>query len=277
MTDSMEWYWRMRMGLLPRPEDRDALRRIAPELFDLEHEALQALDDERFWGPGAFRQEVGDWLHREGYRQLVTVRDGSCPQQDCPLRLGGRPGQVVGGQSDGEDGAIVIELMTVAGGYKAKANTFYDMARKVHRPKGPVRDILVTDPYIYVDKSEEDAVGGIDNFLAYLACLDIPHSGITIYQPPYAKGKKATSGKIWRRSVEAHGKKNGYGVQFCFFKTLTETRFHDRFYLARHVDGSVSGLFGPSMNGLNDKSFVLVGELETQTLKRLLACLDRWH
>lgn len=280
MTDSMQWFWRMRMGLPPRPEDRDAVRRIAPELFGPEHAALQDFDDDlqgRFWEPGAFRQEVRDWLQQEHYRQLVTVRDGSCPQQDCPLMLGGRPGQVVGGRSGGEDGAIVIELMTVAGGYKAKAGAFYDMARKVHRSKGPISDVLVTDPYIYVDKSEEDTVGGIDNFLGYLDCLDIPRSGITIYQPPYAKGKKATSGAVWRRSVEAHGTKNGYGVQFCFFKTLTETRFHDRFYLARHADGSVSGLFGPSMNSLNDKSFVLVGELEAQTLKRLLACLDRWH
>lgn len=31
------------------------------------------------------------------------------------------------------------------------------------------------------------------------------------------------------------------------------------------------------MNGLNDKSFVLVGELEAPTLKRLQDCLDGWH
>lgn len=65
-------------------------------------------------------------------------------------------------------------------------------------------------------------------------------------------------------------------MRFGFFRTITETRFHDRFYLARHRDGSVSGLFGPSMNGLNDKSFVLVGELEEMTLKRLRSCLNGW-
>ncbi len=140
-----------------------------------------------------------------------------------------------------------------------------------------MKDILVTDPYIYVDKNEEEVVGGIGNFLAYLDCLEIHRSGITMWQPPYAKGKKATSGAIWRRSVASHGKTKGYDVRFSFFKTLTETRFHDRFYLARHADGSVSGLFRPSMNGLNDKSFVLIGELEAQTLKRLLTCLDGWH
>lgn len=76
--------------------------------------------------------------------------------------------------------------------------------------------------------------------------------------------------------MEQHGKRNRFGVRFAFFRTLTETRFHDRFYLARHGDGSVSGLFGPSMNGLNDKSFVLVGELEEMTLRRLRRCIDGW-
>jgi hypothetical protein len=57
---------------------------------------------------------------------------------------------------------------------------------------------------------------------------------------------------------------------------ITGTRFHDRFYLARHRDGSVWGMFGPSMSGLNDKSFVLVGELEEMTRRRLRGCLDGW-
>jgi hypothetical protein len=43
----VEWYWRMRMGLLPHPEDRDALRRIASELFGLEHERLSPTEPER--------------------------------------------------------------------------------------------------------------------------------------------------------------------------------------------------------------------------------------
>ncbi len=139
MSDSMEWYWRMRMGLPPRAEDRDALRRFVPELFGTKHEALRSLDDDvqgRFWDRGAFRREVRDWLRTEDNHPLATVREGSCPQQDCPLRLGGSPGQVISGRSSGEDGSIVIELMTVAGGYKAKASAFYNMVRKVHRPKG---------------------------------------------------------------------------------------------------------------------------------------------
>jgi hypothetical protein len=61
MTDSTEWYWRMQMGLPPRPEDREALRRIAPELFGPNSSNVFKFDDEferRFRNPAAFRQEV---------------------------------------------------------------------------------------------------------------------------------------------------------------------------------------------------------------------------
>jgi hypothetical protein len=277
MTDSLDWYWRMQMGLPARPEDREVLRRIAPELFgrDVGFDQGATNDQDMAWRR-RFREEVREWLGPTDDRPMVTVHEGSCPQRDCPLRLGGKSGQVLAGQphTSQADGALVLELMTVAGGWSAKDKAFYDMARKVHGGKGPIKDLLVTDPYIYLDKSEENTVGGIDNFLRYLDCLDILQSGITIYQPPYAKAKK--SGAVWRRTVGQHGQKRGFGVRFGFFRTMTETRFHDRFYLARHRDGFVSGLFGPSMNGLNDKSFVLVGELEEMTLRRLRGCLDGW-
>ena len=159
--------------------------------------------------------------------------------------------------------------MTVAGGWTSKAGAFFDMARKVHGGKGEIKVLLLTDPYIYVDKSEEDSIGGIDNFLGYLDCLKISRGAeITIQQPPYARGKKAASGAVWCRRVAEHGERGGYNVRFAFFHARSQSRFHDRFYVARHSNGSVSGLFGPSMNGLNDKSFALMGELEGVTLKK---------
>jgi hypothetical protein len=281
MTDSLDWYWRMQMGLPPRSEDREALRRIAPELHSRDRDFGQEPTDDRHldWRR-RFREEVREWLGPSDDRPRVIVREGTCPQHDCPLRLSGKSGRVIDGRSQGDDphdnGTLVLELMTVAGGWSAKAKAFYDMARKVHGGMGPIKDLLVTDPYIYVDKSEENTVGGIDNFLRYLDCLNISRSGLTIFQPPDARGRRASSGAVWRRAVEQHGKQQGFGVRFGFFRTLTGTRFHDRFYLARHRDGSVSGMFGPSMNGLNDKSFVLVGELEEMTLRRLRSCLDGW-
>jgi hypothetical protein len=280
MSDSSEWYWRLHLGLPPRPQDRNTLRRIAPELFGNNHDVVYESGSEfqeRLWDASAFRQELKRWLRTDESRPLVTVRDGSCPQQDCPLKLGGQPGQALDHRTQADNGSVVVELMTVAGGWSVKANALYDMARKVHGGKGPIKELLVTDPFIFLDKSEENTTGGIASFLKYLDCLNIPQSEITIHQPPYAKGKKGASGPLWRRTVAEHGKRKGYKVRFVYFRTITETRFHDRFYLARHADGSVSGLFGPSMNGLNDKSFVLVGELEAMTLKRLRGCLHGWH
>lgn len=279
MTDTMDWFWRMQMGFPPRSEDHEALRRIAPELFARDRDLTSERTSDHPTWQKTFRGEVKLWLGSLDDRIKVTVHEGTCPQRDCPLRLGGKSGQANGRIYRDEaypDGTVVLELMTVAGGWSAKAKTFFGMARQVHNGKGPVKDLLVTDPFIYLDKSEEDTTGGIDSFRQYLDCLDIPQSGITIYQPPYAKGKNTTSGAVWRRAVEQHGRTKGYSVRFGFFRTITETRFHDRFYLVRHRDGSVSGLFGPSMNGLNDKSFVLVGELEEMTLKRLRGCLDGW-
>lgn len=281
MMDSLEWYWRMRLGFPPRSEDHETIRRIAPELFCRGRENIaEPAGDQHTRFKNSFREEIKSWLGTLDDRPRVTVHEGACPQNDCPLGLGGRTRQVsidrTGVESITPEGTAVIELMTVAGGWSAKAKTFFDMARKVHGGKGEVTHLLLTDPYIYLDKSEEDTTGGLDNFRKYLDCLDISRKGLAIYQPPYAKGKRGASGALWRRTIEQHGRTHGYSVRFGFFRTLTNTRFHDRFYLTRHRDGSVSGLFGPSLNGLNDRSFVLVGELEDLTLKRLLSCLDGW-
>ncbi|MGY4227838.1 hypothetical protein ACVMIH_005199 [Bradyrhizobium sp. USDA 4503] len=279
MSNSDDWFWRLRMGLPPRPEDREAIRRIAPELFNGEHWFREPPQQE-FWHAEDFRSDIRSWLATDDPRPLVTVRAGTCAQPDCPLQLG-RPHPGSAGSSSSEaaamSGEIVLELMTVAGGWSAKSNAFLDAARKVHSGKGPAKDLLITDPFIYADKGEEGTVGGINNFLTYLDLLEIPTSGtLTIFQPPFAKGKKAESGWIWRRSVKQHGENRGYKIKFTYFRTKTGTRFHDRFYLVRHRSGEISGLFGPSMNGLNDRSFVLIGELEAATVQRVCSFIDEW-
>jgi hypothetical protein len=167
--------------------------------------------------------------------------------------------------------------MRVAGGFKGKLNMFLNTAQQIHGGKGPAKDLLVTDPYIYFDKGEDGIAGGTNNFLKYLGVLNIPaNETFTIFQPPYAAGDKETMGDIWRTSVKQYGDAHGHKCEFKFFNTKSGTRFHDRFYLARHGNGLVSGLFGPSMSGLTDKSFVLIGELEDMSLKQLCGSIDGW-
>jgi hypothetical protein len=85
MNDSLDWYWRLRMGLPPRPEDREILGRIAPELFGLDGNLMRESDEcqRRLPSAEAFRGAVRRWLRTEDDRPLVTVREGSCPQHDC--------------------------------------------------------------------------------------------------------------------------------------------------------------------------------------------------
>lgn len=280
MDNSVDWFWRMQMGLPPRQVDLKALMRIAPELFGSELEMSQIITDKMPGSdlfPTPLVVEISRWLRAKGHHAIFSTTT-RCDRPDCPLKMGDLQEQSVT-PAIIQDDSFVIELMTVAGGYKKQANIFFDMARKIHASssRGPITSLLVTDPFIYLDKSEDGTAGGIDNFKMYLDCLEISKSGLVIYQPPYAKGEKVKGGEVWRRSVTHYLEAREIYADFTYFRATTGKRFHDRFYLARHKNGSVSGLFGPSMNSLNDSSFVLVGEIEAQTLKRLCSHIELWH
>ncbi|WP_159011263.1 hypothetical protein [Bradyrhizobium sp. S69] len=274
--DSHDWYWRFNAGLPARPEDSEAIGRFAPELFSRNFQR-EDFSRSRRWHDDEFWSDVIRWATAGEWRPLVTVREGSCPEPNCPLKLGRPPKPFARSSASAADGDVVAELMRVSGGFKAKINTFLDAARTVHGGKGSAKDLLVTDPYIYFDEGEDGSKGGTDNFLKYLDVLNIPTNEMfTIFQPPYAKGDKVVIGDVWRTTVKQYGDARGYKLQFKFFRTNTGIRFHDRFYLARHGNGLVSGLFGPSMSGLTDSSFVLIGELETMSLRQLCGSIEGW-
>jgi hypothetical protein len=168
--------------------------------------------------------------------------------------------------------------MTVAGGWSSKASVFFDTARRVHSGKGDVKELLLTDPYLFEDQGEDGKPGGIHRFLEYIDVLAIPQGAhLKVLIPPYAKGKRAEKSRVWKAEVEKHALNKGVKATFSYFKTRPNTRFHDRFYLVKHQNGVVSGLFGPSMNGLNDESFALIGEIEKETLKKLNRFIDNWN
>lgn len=266
------------MGLPARPEDRKVIKSFAPELFFHEPDHENEYPRSAVWNARQFRDEVRIWISEERRHPFVIVRDDLCPNPDCPLKLSKNSHSSSGSQASAQNSDhIVVELMTVAGGWKGKKKTFLDTARRVHGGHGPAKDLLVTDPFIFADKSEDDTAGGVGSFLSYLDVLDIPDgSTLTIFQPPFAKGNKKEQGPLWRRCVKRYSQTRGYKVRFDYFKSGTGSRFHDRFYLVRHNSGNVTGLFGPSMNGLNDKSFALIGELEPQSLKRVCQFIDGW-
>lgn len=229
--NSVAWFWRMQMGLKPRQEDIDALVRIAPELCGSALEVRQVVPDimpNAGLFPTPFAEEIHRWLQSSEHRAVFSA-PAQCDRPDCPLNVDRQYNRSIKSVS-AQDDNFVIELMTVAGGYKKQATIFYDMARKIHTSsnRGPITSLLITDPFIYCDKSEDGTVGGIDNFKAYLDCLDISKSGLVIYQPPYAKGAKVKGGEIWRRSVSQYLATREIYVDFTYFRATTGKRFHDR-------------------------------------------------
>lgn len=165
----MDWYWRFHLDLSPRHEDRRELERIAPELFPSSRFAEGERPEEAHERPWRreLRDDIRRWLATGEARPRVMVREGSCPQHDCPLKLDPASRRVPDGGS-GADDPFVIELMTVAGGWSAKARAFFDMTRKVHGGRGAVKDFLVTDPYIYFEQGKDGTAGGTASFLHYL-------------------------------------------------------------------------------------------------------------
>jgi hypothetical protein len=271
-SNSLDWYWRFHFGLPPRPEDREDLTRIAPELF-IEGRSCPSASRWQEDTDG-FRAAVRQWLKTEDAPPFVSVRVGSCPSPDCPIKLGGGSDTPLAGSSELEtsnaDGNLLLRFMTVASGWNSKASVFFEAARKIRGGKGSVKELLLTDPYLFEDQGEDGTSGGIRRFLEYMDVLNVPRGAhLRVLIPPYAKGKKAEKSRIWKAQVETHAFSKNITVTFSYFRTRSNARFHDRFYLAKHQSGLISGLFGPSMNGLSDSSFALIGEVESETLRNL--------
>jgi hypothetical protein len=104
--------------------------------------------------------------------------------------------------------------------------------------------------------------------LQYLDVLEL-HEGstLTICIPPDARGAGEQFQIIWSSTVETHIKRRKVSLSVRPFRA--GCHFHDRFYIAQHSNGKLSGLFGPSINGLSDKDFVLIGEMEEDVVARL--------
>jgi len=258
----MDWWFRFHMGLPPRPEDLRELRRIAPELFS-RHRLNRQID--RYSYPQIEHEWILNWIaSSEGYSDYRIVDAQNCPRPRCPLKehpTGGNP-------QDKDSAEIRIDLMSLGGGKKEPLGVFLDAVRRVHARKGAVTAFIVTDGYIFTPESEHATPGGFGNFLQYLDVFElIEGSTLTIFLPPDAHGAGKQGQINWTRAVSEHVKRRKATVTLRPFRA--GSHFHDRFYLAQHKSGELAGVFGPSMNGLSDNDFVLVGELEENVIARL--------
>jgi hypothetical protein len=264
----MDWFIRFTLGLKARPEDTKALWEVLPELrnrelrlerrsyfwlldpdFHTNEELLEAL---RLW---ASEVEPPDDDRSQDHR--------NCPSINCPLR-----NNQAREANDGEP--FTARLMVAAGGADAKPpkQSFLDLVQRTHPQSDPPREVILTDPYIYSDVSEDGKEGGFSNLVAYLESLGLSaDDSFTLRMTPSPKRGTVTAKKNLHRYLKARFKK----IQFKDYSP--QLKFHDRFYVVRHRSGAIKGVFGPSINGLTSDAIVLMGDIdELQPLKKL----EKW-
>jgi hypothetical protein len=268
----MNWLLRFTLGLPARPVDANEVRELLPELQN------------KNWRPT--RRYLAVWLTGDIYssdqfvdalhRWIAAIEDSPpqpssherCPSQNCPLKLDEQRASGVDGE---EDVQLYLRYQVVAGGPNARAprESFFDLVRKVHPKADSPREVILTDPYIYTDVSEDGRPGGLNNLVDYLTNLGIDQLDnftLTITPSPKRGGKTA------KHNLQRLLKRRFLGIKFKDFSPTLA--FHDRLYIVRHKSGAMRGLFGPSLNGLSSQSIVLMGELtDPQPMQRIKSWL----
>lgn len=258
----MEWWIRFCLGLPARPQDVGELTLALPELFIFGQDRCP-LDDHvllPWWLYPADRvlkvRDLRDWVRSaEIPNESAFVSPEYCPAKECPLRDTHHPA-IVGD-------VAVLHLMVAGGVHKPPKQEFLNLVRKVHKGK-IIREVILTDPYIYLDIGEEGDVGGYDAVIDYLGALGLDRDSqfkLKLNPSPKKATKKA-------RKLLCRKLKSSF-IKINISNFNQGNKFHDRFYLARDDSNRMAGVFGPSLNGLATKSIVLMGELEEEALKRI--------
>jgi len=258
----MIWWIRFNLGLPARPEDVEEIHRSIPELLSPDAQ-LSRNRVIPFWPHLVLDESTVSELRHWAGRPESIIKHGSvspqdCPADDCPLRTG-----LVSTERRSDDG-LILRLMVAGGTHKAPKDEFLDLVRRVHGGQR-IREVILSDPYIYQDLSEASDPGGCSNLVDYLRALGLTeNSKFSLKLNPSPRKATKQAQQLLKREVR---KPFPYAAISTF---KSGHRFHDRFYLVRDDSGSLSGVFGPSLNGLGSRAVVLMGELErTKTLDRL--------
>ena len=264
----MDWFIRFTLGLKARPEDAKALLETLPELrnreFCFEHRHYFLVFDPSFRTTAELIEALRKWASEVDPEEDESSTDyRNCPSNNCPLRSNKE-------RRKPAEEPFIARLMVAAGGPKAKPpkQSFLDLVRRTHSQNDIPREVILTDPYIYSDVSEDGNGGGFSNLVAYLEALGLSSSdSFTLRLTPSPKRGAKTA----KMNLHRHLKAKFKHIQFNDYSP--QLKFHDRFYVVRHRSGAIKGVFGPSLNGLTSDSIVLMGDIdELQPLKKL----DTW-
>lgn len=158
--------------------------------------------------------------------------------------------------------------LIVAGDKKSPLKNFLNLVSKHHKKdKGDIKEVIITDPYILSEFSEEGKSGGFINLIKYLEELGIDKNyNFTFKYLGAPKGQTDEKIRLFENKLK---------IKFTNIKfNRLNMQFHDRLYIIKDNQAVYRGLFGPSLNGLTAKSIVLMGEIKPDTIKDL-KCLRR--
>lgn len=255
----MNWLIRFSLGLPARPIDAKEVRELLPELQDCNWRPskryLMVGFNYDFYSPDHFIKTLRLWIEDIEEAQETFINPMHCPEQNCPLNLY-REGDL--SASSNEELNFYLRYQVAAGGPNSKPprDAFFDLVKKVHAKADQPSEVILTDPYIYSDVSEDGLDGGFNNLVGYLKTLKIEQSdAFTLTTTPSPK----RSGEISKLNLQRMLKKEFSNVTFKDFSP--KLAFHDRLYIVRDNSGKLRGLFGPSLNGLSSSAIVLMGEI----------------
>jgi hypothetical protein len=252
------------LGLPARMQDVEEVQRIIPEFHDLDryevkkrirriHRLLFYFDEDLF-------EEFKSWTQSSEHEIPKSSKPVNCPKEDCPMK----GGQL---QSDSGDDFGYLQFLSAGGGPDSKPlkGMFFDLVRKSRKNMGSIKEVILTDPYIYHDLSEDGVNGGYDSLAEYFKILGLcKESFFTLKKNPSPKRATKKNIELLNRFL-----KNNY-PNISIDNYSPKCNFHDRFYIVRDDKGQLGGVFGPSLNGLNSTAIVLMGNIEgIQPLKKL--------
>lgn len=261
----MNWFVRFLLGYPARPTDIAALRRAFPELLD---DGMH-FDERRFvWFlcPGIDTQRgLADALRRWIGKEAVLNKNGGPSRQGCPFSGCPLPGSAVRSNQGSAQNSIEFLVASDGAVGKPPLGRFLDLVQRTHAKCGSVKEVILTDPYIYSDIGESGTGGGFSNLIAYLEALGLSKDDrFTLKLTPSPK----KCGVDAKNSLHKNLSMKFTKIKIEHFASTLA--FHDRFYVVRHGSGEIKGIFGPSLNALTSNDIVIMGDIdEIQPLKKL--------
>jgi hypothetical protein len=224
----MEWLIRFWLGLPARPQDAHAVHSALPEITRDDWSPrgsylLVALSNE-ILSSREFANHLKNWIRRVDEQPRIEMHSESCPSPNCPLRAGA---EATSGDFDGSNEPFIARLMVAAGGPNAKPpkDAFLDLVRKVHPHADAPQEVILTDPYIYTDVSEDGLQGGFSALVSYLDALGLgKFDTFTLTTTPSPKRGTITARRNLQRLLRGKYK----AIRFNDFSP--QLAFHDRFY-----------------------------------------------